>query len=516
MDIVPVRRALLSVSDKSGLVPFATFLNERGIALLSTGGTARTLTQAGLPVVEIGGLTGFGEILGGRVKTLHPAVHAAILARRELPEDLATLRQLGIEPIDLVVVNLYPFEATVASGAKAADCVEQIDIGGPAMIRAAAKNHGSVAVVIDPADYARVEAEIAASGGTTLALRRALALKAFRRTAAYDAAISAWLGRESDVPPADRLVVAGDCLRTLRYGENPHQKAALYRTGPARPGAATARLLQGKELSYNNILDADAAFEAVAEFDAPAVVIVKHNNPCGAAEADDPLDAWKRALACDPTSAFGGIVAVNRPVDPVLAEEFTRIFLEVVIAPEVRPEAREILARKPALRVLETGALPDRTQPDLLLRSVAGGVLVQSRDAADAAPGDLRVVTQRPPTADELRDLLFAWKLVKHARSNAIVLARGRATVGIGAGQTSRVDAVAIAARKAQAGRGSRPCVVASDAFFPFPDGVLAAIEAGATAVIQPGGSVRDAEVIAAADTHGIAMVFTGIRHFRH
>lgn len=516
MAVVPVRRALLSVSDKTGIVPFATFLHERGVALLSTGGTARTLTAAGLPVIEIGGLTGFGEILGGRVKTLHPAVHAAILARREVPEDMATLVRLGIAPIDLVVVNLYPFEATVASGADAADCVEQIDIGGPAMIRAAAKNYASVAVVTDPADYAQVETEMTASGGTTLTLRRALARKAFTRTAAYDAAISAWLREESDVPPADRLVVAGDCLRTLRYGENPHQKAALYRTGPARPGAATARLLQGKELSYNNILDADAAFEAVAEFDAPAVVIVKHNNPCGAAEADDLLDAWRRALACDPTSAFGGIVAVNRPIDSVLAEELTRIFLEVVIAPEVPPDAREILARKPALRVLETSALPDRTQPGLMLRSVAGGMLVQSRDAAAVSPSELRVVTQRPPTADELRDLLFAWKLVKHVRSNAIVLARGRAAVGIGAGQMSRIDAVAIAVRKAEAGRGSRPCVVASDAFFPFPDGLVAAIEAGATAVIQPGGSVRDAEVIAAADAHGIAMMFTGIRHFRH
>ncbi len=516
MDVVPVRRALLSVSDKTGIVELASFLHGRGVELLSTGGTARSIAGAGLPVTEVGELTGVGEILGGRVKTLHPAVHAGILARRDVPEDMATLGRAGIRPIDLVVVNLYPFEATVESGADAAECVEQIDIGGPAMIRAAAKNHASVAVVTDPADYERVRAEIAETGGTTLALRRELARKAFARTAAYDCAIAEWLRGAPGEPPADRLLVAGTALRTLRYGENPHQKAAVYRLGPARPGAVTARLLQGKEPSYNNILDADAAFEAVAEFDDPAVVIVKHNTPCGAAEADDLLDAWKLALACDPVSAFGGIVAVNRPLDAVLAEELTRIFLEVVIAPDILPEARDVLAAKRSLRVLETGAMPDRSQRSLALRSVAAGILAQSRDAGTLRREDLRVVTKRAPTEQELADLLFAWKVVKHVRSNAIVLARGRATVGIGAGQTSRVDAVEIAARKAAKERGSRPCVVASDAFFPFPDGLVAAVEAGATAAIQPGGSVRDEEVIAAADEHGIAMVFTGMRHFRH
>lgn len=516
MDLVPVRRALLSVSDKTGLVAFARFLHGRGVELLSTGGTARLLVEAGLPVQEVGALTGVGEILGGRVKTLHPAVHATILARRDVASDMATLQQLGIRPIDLVVVNLYPFEATVAAGAAAVECIEQIDVGGPAMIRAAAKNHAAVAVVTDPADYGRVEDEIAATGGTRLELRRELARRAFACTAAYDVAIAGWLQAAPGEPPADRLLVAGSCLRPLRYGENPHQKAAVYRAQPARPGAVGATLLQGKELSYNNILDADAAFEAVNEFDHPAVVIVKHNTPCGVAEADDLLDAWKLALACDPVSAFGGIVAVNRPLDAVLAEELTRIFLEVAIAPAVLPEARAVLARKPGLRVLETGGLPDRAQPSLMLRSVAGGILAQSRDAATVEAQELRLVTRRAPNAQELTDLLFAWKVAKHVRSNAIVLARGRATVGIGAGQTSRVDAVEVAVRKAAKERGSRPCVVASDAFFPFPDGLVAAIEAGATAAIQPGGSVRDAEVIAAADEHGIAMLFTGVRHFRH
>lgn len=516
MDIVPIRRALLAVADKTGIVEFARTLRACDVELLSTGGTARVLREAGLPVVEVGERTGVGEILGGRVKTLHPVVHAAILARRGVADDMATLERLGIQPIDLVVVSLYPFEDMVASGADAASCIEHIDIGGPAMIRAAAKNFEAVTVVTEPADYRRVAEALRERGGTDLALRRELARRAFARTAAYDAAITEWLRGAPGEPPEDRLLVAGVCLRRLRYGENPHQQAAVYRAGAIRPGAVTATLLQGKEPSFNNLLDADAAFEAVAEFDDPAVVIVKHNTPCGVAEAQDPLDAWKLALACDPVSAFGGIVAVNRPLDAVLAEELTRLFLEVVIAPEVLPEARDVLARRPQLRVLTTGGMPERSQPSLVLRSVAGGILAQSRDAATLAAEDLRTVTRRTPNEQELADLLFAWKVVKHVRSNAIVLARGRATVGIGAGQTSRVDAVRMAVRKAEAERGCRPCVVASDAFFPFPDGLVAAIEAGATAAIQPGGSVRDAEVIAAADRHGIAMVFTGVRHFRH
>ena len=516
MDIQPIRRALLSVSDKTGILELARFLVERGVELVSTGGTARLLAEAGLPVTEAGNLTGFGEFLDGRVKTLHPAIHAGLLARRDRGEHLAELERREITPIDLLVVNLYPFEETLAAGAAFDACIEQIDIGGPAMIRAAAKNHAFVAVVVDPADYAGLMAAIGEKGGTDLATRRRLARKAFARTAAYDAAIATWLAGETGEFLPERLPVAGRRASELRYGENPHQKAALYAAGAPRPGVVGARQLQGKALSYNNILDADAAFELVAEFADPALVIVKHNNPCGVAEGSDPLDVWRRALACDPVSAFGGIVAFNRPLEADLAEELAKIFLEVVIAPEIRPEAAAVLAARRNLRVLETGGLPEPESRTPLLRSVAGGFLAQERDAGTVDAADLRRVTARAPTEAELRDLLFAWKVAKHVRSNAIVLARGRATVGIGAGQMSRVDAVEIAVRKAESQRGARPCVVASDAFFPFPDGLVAAIEAGATAAIQPGGSVRDAEVIRAADEAGIAMLFTGMRHFRH
>ncbi len=516
MDILPIRRALLSVSDKSGLVELARFLAARGVELVSTGGTARLLAEAGLAVTEAGELTGFGEFLDGRVKTLHPAIHAGLLARRDRPEHLQELEERNLAPIDLLVVNLYPFEETRSSGADFEHCLEQIDIGGPAMLRAAAKNHAFVTVVVDPADYAGLMAAIEEKGGTDLATRRRLARKAFARTAGYDAAIVAWLGEETGEMLPERLPVAGTLARSLRYGENPHQRAALYAGLERRKGVVTARQLQGKALSYNNILDADAAFELVAEFADPALVIVKHNNPCGVAEGGDLLDVWRRALACDPVSAYGGIVALNRPLEADLAEELARLFLEVVIAPEIRPEAAELLAGKKNLRVRETVGLPERGSRTPLLRSVAGGFLAQERDAGSLDPGALRQVTARAPTEAEMKDLLFAWKVVKHVRSNAIVLARGRATVGIGAGQMSRVDAVEIAVTKAERERGARPCVVASDAFFPFPDGLVAAIRAGATAAIQPGGSVRDEEVIRAADEAGIAMLFTGMRHFRH
>ncbi|HFD14824.1 MAG TPA: bifunctional phosphoribosylaminoimidazolecarboxamide formyltransferase/IMP cyclohydrolase, partial [Rhodospirillales bacterium] len=480
MDIQPIRRALLSVSDKTGILELARFLVERGVELVSTGGTARLLAEAGLPVTEAGNLTGFGEFLDGRVKTLHPAIHAGLLARRDRGEHLAELDRREIAPIDLLVVNLYPFEETLATGATFDACIEQIDIGGPAMIRAAAKNHAFVTVVVDPADYAGLMTAIGEKGGTDLATRRRLARKAFARTAAYDAAIATWLAGETGEFLPERLPVAGRRASELRYGENPHQKAALYAASEHRPGVVGARQLQGKALSYNNILDADAAFELVAEFADPALVIVKHNNPCGVAEGSDPLDVWRRALACDPVSAFGGIVAFNRPLEADLAEELAKIFLEVVIAPEIRPEAAAVLAARRNLRVLETGGLPEPESRTPLLRSVAGGFLAQERDAGTVDAADLRRVTARAPTEAELRDLLFAWKVAKHVRSNAIVLARGRATVGIGAGQMSRVDAVEIAVRKAESQRGARPCVVASDAFFPFPDGLVAAIEAGA------------------------------------
>ncbi len=517
MDVIPVRRALLSVSDKRGIADFARRLAALGVELLSTGGTARLLREAGLAVVEVGELTGAGEFLDGRVKTLHPAIHAALLARRDREDHLRALEDRGIAPVDLLVVNLYPFEETVAGGADMEACIEQVDIGGPAMIRAAAKNHAFTAVVVDPEDYGPVLAEIEAKGGTTLATRRRLAARAFRRTAAYDAAIARWLGGVlGEDPLAERFVLAGTRARMLRYGENPHQRAALYRTDEDRPGAARARQLQGREPGYNNLLDADAAFELVAEFDEPAVAIVKHNNPCGVAVGRDLVEVWKRALASDPVSAYGGIVAVNRPVEADLAQELTRLFLEVVIAPAFTEEARAVLAAKRNLRLLETGGMPAAGRDGLTVRTVAGGFLVQDRDVGRLDPAALEVVTKRAPTEQELQDLLFAWKVAKHVRSNAIVLAWARATVGVGAGQMSRVDAVRLAVAKAREGRGSRGAVVASDAFFPFPDGLVEAAEAGVTAAIQPGGSVRDAEVIAAADAHGLAMVFTRMRHFRH
>ncbi|MCQ8239445.1 bifunctional phosphoribosylaminoimidazolecarboxamide formyltransferase/IMP cyclohydrolase [Rhizosaccharibacter radicis] len=521
-DIVPIRRALLSVSDKTGLVELGQALVEHGAELLSTGGSAKALREAGLPVREVSDHSGFPEILDGRVKTLVPQIHGGILGRRDLPEHLEQMEQHAIAPIDLVCVNLYPFERTVAAGADWDECIENIDIGGPALIRAAAKNHDHVCVLTDPGQYASLIEALRALGGTTRSERRAWAGAAYARTSAYDAAIASWFGRErGDLFPL-RLHFGGIRAGKLRYGENPHQEGAFYLDGSNRPGVATARQVQGKAVSYNNINDTDAAFEAVAEFAQPAVVIVKHANPCGVATAPDLETAWDRALRCDPVSAFGGIVALNRTLDEATAARIAQIFTEVIIAPDATPEAQAVLSAKKNLRLLLTGGTPDPYAPALTVRSVAGGFLVQNRD--NGRMTDLKVVTQRAPTDAELSDLAMAFQVAKHVKSNAIVYVKDGATVGIGAGQMSRVDSARIAASKSRdAARAmgldtplTQNSVVASDAFFPFADGLEAAIAAGATAVIQPGGSVRDAEVIAAADKAGIAMVFTGIRHFRH
>lgn len=523
-----VTRALLSVSDKTGLIDFAKALASHGIDLVSTGGTAKAIADAGLKVTDVSDLTGFPEMMDGRVKTLHPKVHGGLLAIRDNADHAKAMKDHDIPPIDLLVVNLYPFEATVAKGASEDDCIENIDIGGPAMIRAAAKNHGDVAVVVEPSDYQAVLDELAAhKGATTLSLRKRLAAKAYARTAAYDAAISNWFAATLKIDAPDFRAIGGRLTETLRYGENPHQKAAFYVSAEPRAGVATARQVQGKQLSYNNINDTDAAYECVAEFDpakSAACVIVKHANPCGVAEASDLATAYKKALACDSTSAFGGIVAVNRPLDAEAARAITGIFTEVIIAPDASEEAIKIIAAKKNLRLLLAGQLPDPRGKGFIAKTVAGGLLVQSRDSAVVDDMTLTTVTKRTPTNAELTDLRFAFRIAKHVKSNTIVYAKDLATVGIGAGQMSRVDSARIAARKAQDAAKelgltaplTKGSVVASDAFFPFADGLLVAIEAGATAVIQPGGSVRDPEVIAAADEHGIAMVFTGTRHFKH
>jgi phosphoribosylaminoimidazolecarboxamide formyltransferase/IMP cyclohydrolase len=523
-----ITRALLSVSDKAGLIPFARELALFNVDLVSTGGTAKALSEAGLTVTDVAELTGSPEMMDGRVKTLHPKVHGGLLAIRGNKEHVAAMEEHHIKPIDLLVVNLYPFEATVAKGASFDDCVENIDIGGPAMIRAAAKNHADVAVVVDPADYEKVLGEMAKhSGMLSLELRKKLAAKAYARTAAYDAAISNWFADTLHDDAPDYRAFGGKLIEALRYGENPHQSAAFYRSPGDRFGVATARQLQGKQLSYNNINDTDAAYECVGEFDpqrTAACVIVKHANPCGVAEADTLLEAYRKALACDTTSAFGGIVALNRKLDAEAAKAITEIFTEVIIAPEATDEAIKIVAAKKNLRLLIAGGLPDPRAKGLTVKTVAGGLLVQSRDNAVVDEMQLKTITKRAPSETELADLRFAFRVAKHVKSNTIVYAKGRATVGIGAGQMSRVDAARIAARKAEDAAKelklpaplTKGSVVASDAFFPFADGLLVAIEAGATAVIQPGGSMRDDEVIAAADAHNIAMVFTGTRHFRH
>jgi phosphoribosylaminoimidazolecarboxamide formyltransferase/IMP cyclohydrolase len=512
------RRALLSASDKTGIVELARELHELGFELISTGGTARLLASSGLPVIEVAAETGFPEIMDGRVKTLHPKVHGALLGRSGIDDDV--MREQRIRPIDLLVVNLYPFAATIARpGCSYADAVENIDVGGPAMLRAAAKNHERVTVLVDPADYRGVLDELRA-GNISDATRRRLATKAFAHTGQYDAMVSNWLRRQqADAPYPDTLALGYRKKQDLRYGENPHQTAAFY-TDPQAAGAciATAVQLQGKELSFNNIADADTALECVRQFDSPACVVVKHANPCGAALASTSLEAYQRAYETDPTSAFGGIIAFNRPLDATtVAAILERQFVEVILAPSIGAEARAALAARPNVRVLETGDLAAPTAATSELRSVSGGLLLQSRDDGMVDAGELKTVTRRAPTATELADLLFAWRICKFVKSNAIVFARDGMTVGIGAGQTSRVISTRIAAIKAvDAGLAVAGSVMASDAFFPFRDGLDAAAELGVRAVIQPGGSQRDTEVIAAADERDVAMVFTGMRHFRH
>ncbi|HEX9159665.1 MAG TPA: bifunctional phosphoribosylaminoimidazolecarboxamide formyltransferase/IMP cyclohydrolase [Rhizomicrobium sp.] len=529
MTLRRIRRALISVSDKTGLVDFARALAARNVVLVSTGGTARALRDDGLAVTEVAEVTGFPEIMDGRVKTLHPSIHGGLLALRDKPDHAAAMAAHGIEGIDLLVCNLYPFEAAVARGASFAETIETIDVGGPAMIRAAAKNHDWLTVVVDPEDYARVLAELGDhDGATRLELRRELAQTAFARTAAYDAAVSNWLAfHDSSAEPPRRRAFAGQLRQALRYGENPHQSAAFYATEEKRFGVATASQLQGKELSYNNINDTDAAYELVAEFDAAAqaaCVIVKHANPCGVALASTLREAYVKALACDPVSAYGGILAFNRRLDGKTAEEIAKLFTEVIIAPDADDDAMKILSARRNLRLLLAGGLPDARATGLTYKSVAGGMLVQSRDNAALARADLRIVTKRQPTDSEIADMLFAFTVCKHVKSNAIVYAKDLQTAGIGAGQMSRVDSARMAAMKAREAAAAnhlaepltKGSAAASDAFFPFADGLLAVAEAGASAVVQPGGSLRDPEVIAAADDAGLAMAFTGIRHFRH
>ncbi len=522
MTDVKISRALLSVSDKSGLIELSTALAAHGVELVSTGGTAKALRDAGLSVRDISDLTGFPEMMDGRVKTLHPNVHGGLLAVRDNPEHLAAMAQHSIEPIDLVVVNLYPFAATVAKGASRDEIIENIDIGGPSMVRSAAKNHASVAIVTDPADYASVS-----SGSTTLTQRKALAAKAYAATAAYDSGIANWFATvdQGEMFPAS-MTVSGSLATTLRYGENPHQSAALYLSSGADRGIAQGTQVQGKELSFNNYNDADAALELVSEFrdGPPTVVIVKHANPCGVACGDTLIEAYRAAFACDTVSAFGGIIAVNRPLDGPTAEAISGIFTEVVCAPDADEAARAVFAKKKNLRLILTGDLPDPARCGMMMKTIAGGMLVQSRDSGRITAADLKTVTKRAPTQSELADCLFAWTVAKHTKSNAIIYAKDGSTAGIGAGQMNRLESARIAAWKAKDAAEKAGwevprtigSAVASDAFFPFADGLLAAVEAGATAVIQPGGSIRDDEVIAAADEAGIAMVFTGMRHFRH
>ncbi|MAU20780.1 MAG: bifunctional phosphoribosylaminoimidazolecarboxamide formyltransferase/inosine monophosphate cyclohydrolase [Martelella sp.] len=527
-DLVTVKTALLSVSDKSGIVEFASALAARGIRLLSTGGTHKALAEAGLEVTDVSAFTGFPEIMDGRVKTLHPNVHGGLLAIRDDEEHQAAMREHGISGIDLAVINLYPFEEVRAAGGDYPTTVENIDIGGPAMIRAAAKNHAYVTVITDPADYDEVrEAIEAGNGAVHYALRQTLAARAYARTAAYDAAISGWFAEALSLENPRHMTLGGTLRQEMRYGENPHQSAAFYVTGDKRPGVANAVQHQGKQLSYNNINDTDAAFELVAEFPpemAPACAIIKHANPCGVARAGTLAEAYKRALACDSQSAFGGIVALNRTLDAETASEIVKLFTEVIIAPDADDAAREILAAKKNLRLLTTGGLPDPRARGMNFKTVAGGFLVQSRDTAMIDEIALNVVTERAPTDRELEDMKMAFAIAKHVKSNAIVYVKDGQTAGIGAGQMSRIDSARIAGIKAEEAAKAagwpepmtRGSAVASEAFFPFADGLLSAVAAGATAVIQPGGSIRDQEVIDAANANGVAMVFTGVRTFRH
>jgi len=518
---VKIKRALISVSDKTGLAEFAKELERYGVEILSTGGTSKALKDAGLKVKDVSEHTGFPEMMDGRVKTLHPKVHGGILSVRDNAEHKKAQDEHDIGDIDLVVVNLYPFAATVAKGADYDTCIENIDIGGPAMVRSAAKNHAFVAIVTDPADYAAVRDELKSNNGaTTFDLRKKLAARAYGHTAAYDSTISQWFATQMEAEFPREISFAGSLKQSLRYGENPHQRAALYATQEKRPGVTSAEILQGKELSYNNINDTDAAYELVAEFDAPAVAIIKHANPCGVATADNMLDAYTRALACDPVSAFGGIIALNRTLDAATAAKIIEIFSEVIIAPDIAPDALPVLATKKNLRVLKTNGLPSPAAMRAMYKPVAGGMLVQEADNGIITKADLKVVTKRVPSESEIADMLFAFKVCKHVKSNAIVYAKNGITTGIGAGQMNRLDSSRIAATRMNeyglTPKDGESMVVASDAFFPFPDGMLAAADAGATAVIQPGGSIKDADVIAAADARGLAMVFTNMRHFRH
>lgn len=525
-NIIPIKRALISVSDKSGLVEFAKSLADNGVEILSTGGSAKAIRDAGIAVTEVADYTGFPEMMDGRVKTLHPKVHGGFLALRDNPDHVAAMEKHDIKSIDLVAINLYPFEATVKSGADFHTCIENIDIGGPAMVRSAAKNYGFVTIVTDPTDYSVITAEMAGHGGTTQDTRKKMAAKAYARTAAYDTAISAWYAGQIGETFPDRMSLTGTKVQECRYGENPHQVAAFYANNEERAGISTAVQHQGKELSYNNLNDTDAAFELVSEFDSatPTVAIIKHANPCGVATADSLVDAYKNALKCDPVSAFGGIIALNKTLDAATAEEIVQIFTEVIIAPDVSDEAKAIIAAKKNLRLLTTGTMATKGQAAKMVKTVAGGFLVQDRDIGSLTKGDLKVVTKRQPSDTELDDMLFAWKVAKHVKSNAIVYVRDGMTVGVGAGQMNRKDSSRIAALRAgeaaeMAGDAetlAKGSVVASDAFFPFADGLLAAAEAGATAIIQPGGSMRDDDVIKAADDAGLAMVFTGMRHFKH
>lgn len=520
------QRALISVSDKTGIEEIAGRLAKAGVELVSTGGTAKALREAGMAVRDVSEITEFPEMMDGRIKTLHPHVHGGLLALRDNEDHQASMKEHGIAPIDMLIVNLYPFEKTMRGGGSFDECIENIDIGGPAMIRAAAKNHRFVSVVTDPEDYETVVSEIEKTGSVSEQTNKRLAAKAFAMTAAYDSAISNWLSKEAGETFPRHYSVAGERGDILRYGENPHQQAAFYRSGDPRPGVATAKQLQGKALSYNNLNDTDAAWELIGELgaDQPAVAIIKHANPCGVATGSDLISAYEKALQCDPVSAFGGIVAVNKPLTGAVAEKITAIFTEVVIAPSADEEAKAVFAKKKNLRLLIADGLPAPQAEGQTLRPIAGGFLLQSRDHGCISEDKLNIVTRRKPTPTEISDMLFAFRVAKHVKSNAIVYAKDGATVGIGAGQMSRLDSSRIAARKAidaaEASGASAPLtensVVASDAFFPFADGMLAAAEAGARAVIQPGGSIKDDEVIAAADEAGLAMVFTGMRHFRH
>lgn len=526
-NLLCVRTALISVSDKTNLVEQARALIQMGVKLLSTGGTFKALKAAGIAVTEVSNITQFPEMMDGRVKTLHPAIHGGLLADRDIDSHVKAMQTHNIPAIDALIVNLYPFEKTITSGADYDTCVENIDIGGPAMIRAAAKNHKHVCVCIDDESVDKLIGDMQMHGGQTcFKLRRKLAAKAFARTAEYDAAIVNWMNRQIDLETPQKFVQTGRLRQNLRYGENPHQKAAFYSDGSNRPGVATAKQIQGKELSYNNINDTDAAFELVAEFDRqkPCVAIIKHANPCGVAQRQDQLAAYKAALACDPVSAFGGIVALNSCLNAQTAAEICKVFTEVVIAPTADEDALAILAKKKNLRVLLSGGLPDVRARGQTVRNVAGGFLVQERDNGHLSVAEMRVVSKRTPTQKEMQDLLFAWRVAKHVKSNAIIYAKDGATAGIGAGQMSRIDSARIAAQKAVDAQiaanwdvpRTKGCVCASDAFFPFADGLLKAAEAGATAIIQPGGSIRDDEVIKAVDDANLAMVFTNMRHFRH